>query len=67
MSESPFQIKPVTGGFQLSFEVRTVKGARQTKVAHFDEFEIVCDEGAAIGGDNSAPPPLAYFASAIAF
>jgi hypothetical protein len=66
-NESPFQISPVTGGFQISFEVRTIKGERQTKKAHFDQFEIICDEGKNIGGDNSAPPPLAYFASSIAF
>ena len=52
---------------QVSFEVRTVKGERQTKKANFDQFEIICDEGKNIGGDNSAPPPLAYFAASIAF
>ncbi len=69
MSEnnSPFHISPVDGGMQLSFEVRATKGERQTKKAHFDRFEIICDESAAIGGDDSAPPPLAYFAASIAF
>ena len=66
-NESPFQITPVDGGFQLSFEVRAAKGERQTKKAHFDHFEIVCDESAAIGGDDTAPPPLAYFAASVAF
>ena len=66
-NESPFQITPVQGGMQVSFEVRTVKGERQTKKAHFDQFEIICDEGTAIGGDNTAPPPLAYFAASVAF
>jgi uncharacterized OsmC-like protein len=67
MSESPFQITPVDKGFQLSFEVRAAKGERQTKKAHFDHFEIICDESAQIGGDDSAPPPLAYFAASVAF
>ena len=30
-------------------------------------FEIVSDEGRAIGGNESAPTPLSYFAAAIAF
>ena len=30
-------------------------------------YEIACDEGAWLGGDNTAPPPLAYFSSSIAF
>lgn len=65
--ESPFQFSSVDGGVQISFEVRTVKGERQTKKASFDNFEIICDEGKNIGGDNSAPPPLAFFAASIAF
>ncbi|MGR8950690.1 MAG: hypothetical protein ACU84Q_21825 [Gammaproteobacteria bacterium] len=65
--ESPFDISPVGGGVQISFDVRTVKGERQTKKASFDKFEIICDEGVGLGGDNSAPPPLAYFAASIAF
>lgn len=69
MSEntSPFQIAPVEGGIQLSFEVRAAKAERQTKKARFDHFEIVCDESSLIGGDDSAPPPLAYFAASVAF
>ena len=67
VDESPFQFSRVDGGFQVSFEVRTVKGERQTKKANFDQFEIICDEGKNIGGDNTAPPPLAYFAASIAF
>lgn len=67
MSESPFNITPVSGGMQMNFEVRVVKGERQTKKATFDKFEIICDESALIGGDDTAPPPLAYFASSIAF
>jgi hypothetical protein len=30
-------------------------------------FTIYCDEGATLGGDGSAPPPLAYFCTALAF
>jgi hypothetical protein len=30
-------------------------------------YTIYCDEGAGLGGDDSAPPPLAYFCTALAF
>jgi hypothetical protein len=30
-------------------------------------FTSYCDEGANLGGDDSAPPPLAYFCTALAF
>ncbi len=30
-------------------------------------FAILCDEGVRIGGDDSAPHPLAYFSAGIAF
>lgn len=30
-------------------------------------WEITCDEGAYLAGDDTAPPPLAYFAAGIAF
>lgn len=30
-------------------------------------WSILCDEGAYLGGEDSAPPPLVYFSAAIAF
>lgn len=30
-------------------------------------FQIICDEGPQLGGDDSAPPPLAYFSASLAF
>jgi hypothetical protein len=30
-------------------------------------FEVISDEGVGIGGDDSAPTPLSYFAAAVAF
>jgi hypothetical protein len=32
-----------------------------------DYYTFACDEGPAIGGQGSAPTPLAYFSAAIAF
>ncbi len=67
MTDSPFQVERVEGGMQFSFDVAASTGERQRKTASFDIFEIACDESAALGGDNTAPPPLAYFGSALAF
>ena len=66
-NESPFRIEPVEGGLQLSFDVVVKRGEGQKKTARFDHFEIVCDESKLIGGDDTAPPPLAYFAASFAF
>lgn len=65
--ETPFRIVPIENGLELSFDVHAIKGERQTKKARFGSFEIICDESALIGGDDSAPPPLAFFASSVAF
>ena len=69
MSESAptFRISPIEEGFRLEFDVAAARAERQLKRATFAQFEIVCDESALIGGDDSAPPPLAYFAASIAF
>ncbi len=32
-----------------------------------DFYTIACDEGKHLGGQGSAPPPLAYFSAAVAF
>ena len=39
----------------------------QTKTGRFGRFEIPCDEPEGIGGTDTAPPPLAYFAASLAF
>lgn len=31
------------------------------------KFTIYCDEGAYLSGDDTAPPPLSYLTSAVAF
>ena len=40
-----------------------VKGMR----ADSSSWEMVCDEGTRVGGDDEAPPPLAYYSAGIAF
>jgi hypothetical protein len=37
------------------------------KEGHARGFTVYCDEAERTGGDNSAPPPLAYFALSLAF
>lgn len=66
-SVETFRITPVNKGVRLEFDVTANREERQRKRAVFGEFELFCDEGAMIGGDNTAPPPLAYFAASIAF
>ena len=34
---------------------------------HETTYTIHCDEGKNLGGDDSAPPPLAYFCTSLAF
>jgi hypothetical protein len=64
---SPFRVEQTPEGRRFSFDVRAEQVVRQQKKGTFAHFEIWCDEGARIGGDDTAPPPLAYFAAAVAF
>jgi hypothetical protein len=58
-------------GMQLNREIvlkadaETLEGMR--KEGHARGFKVDCDEGERIGGDNSAPPPLAYFGLSVGF
>tara|TARA_A100001037_G_scaffold54587_4_gene46952 strand:- start:18955 stop:19245 length:291 start_codon:yes stop_codon:yes gene_type:complete len=54
----------------ISLEAETLE--RQRKVARVhagrgSTFEMLSDEGQYLGGDDTAPPPLAYFSAGIAF
>jgi hypothetical protein len=40
---------------------------RMRKVGHARGFTVFCDEGERIGGDNTAPPPLAYLGLSVGF
>ena len=52
------------GGQRKRAEVwgETSTGARRNS-----RWQMFCDEGKSIGGDDTAPPPLAYFSAGIAF
>lgn len=41
--------------------------AKMRKEGHARDFTVYCDEGERIGGENTAPPPLAYFALSLGF
>jgi hypothetical protein len=53
--------------FHFSFDLRAERLLRHQKRALFGAFTLHSDEGERLGGDNTAPPPLAYFAAALAF
>lgn len=63
----PFQAEETATGRRFTLNLRAEKVVRQQKRAVFAGFEIRCDESERIGGDNTAPPPLAYFAASLAF
>jgi hypothetical protein len=54
-----------SGRFFLTAEVET-RGA-QLKEGRAGRFSVLCDEGPALGGQGSAPPPLHYFLLATGF
>jgi hypothetical protein len=65
--QSPFRIERTDSGFRFSLDVLASTAERQQKVASFGKFSIHCDEGANMGGDDTAPPPLAYFGASMGF
>ena len=44
-----------------------VWGETPTGAVRNSRWEMHCDEGSAIGGEDEAPPPLAYFSAGLAF
>ena len=43
------------------------RGYVKPNIPTFGAFELYCDEGAAIGGSDTAPAPLSYLAAGVAF
>ena len=50
---------------QMEADAETLEKLR--KEGHARGFTVYCDEGERVGGENTAPPPLAYFGLALAF
>lgn len=74
MNVTPFERARV--GEPIRFEVCAIaeptseQGKRAvigTPLPGWSEFEIFCDEGTPIGGEDTAPSPLGYFTAAVAF
>jgi hypothetical protein len=72
-TKPPMGLDPNMGAREFVLEVDAEALEKMRKVAHVkipligEGFTIACDEGEAVGGDNTAPPPLAYFCASIAF
>ena len=74
-----FEVHPFTKprpGEQMVFEVNlmaeSLDGMRKRAVVEpnlptWGAFELTCDEGAGLGGNDTAPPPLGYLSAGIAF
>ena len=54
-----------TPGPHFEVEVMALEG--QLKEGHVRQFTVMCDEGARIGGTDTAPSPLGYFTLGIGF
>ncbi len=57
---------------RISLEAAGLDGMKKRAIVTLEQpegstFSIICDEGAYLGGEDTAPPPLAYFSAAIAF
>jgi hypothetical protein len=72
-TKPPMGLDPNMGSREFVLEVDAEALEKMRKVAQVkipligESFTIACDEGEAVGGDNTAPPPLAYFCASIAF
>ncbi|HSG91173.1 MAG TPA: OsmC family protein, partial [Pseudomonadales bacterium] len=66
-AENPVRVSRIEKGFSFSFDVDADAMEGQKKRSLFGRFEMFCDEPVEIGGDDSAPSPLAYFAASLAF
>jgi hypothetical protein len=49
----------------LEADAETLQKMRQE--GHARGFTVYCDEAERTGGENTAPPPLAYFALSLGF
>lgn len=52
---------------EITLEADAETLERMRKEGHARGFTVYCDEAERTGGDNSAPPPLAYFGLALVF
>lgn len=79
LAPSSFDVTPFKkpkAGENMSFEVNVIAESddkmkktaiMEPNLPSWGTFSITCDEGLALGGEDTAPPPLGYLASGIAF
>jgi hypothetical protein len=72
-AESPSSLRE-TQDRELRVHVRaeSLEGMKKRAVVTLEQplgsvFEINCDEGSYLAGEDTAPPPLSYFSAAVAF
>ncbi|MEM1104153.1 MAG: OsmC-related (seleno)protein, partial [Pseudomonadota bacterium] len=58
--------------FEVNVAAETMEGMLKRAVVEpnlpsWGSFQLICDEGGALGGTDTAPPPLGYMAAGIAF
>lgn len=75
LSFAPYP-RPVVrpGGIRFAYEVVAEPGPGQSKRgviisprADYSSWEVLCDEGTGMGGDDAAPSPLGYLIMGVAF
>jgi len=64
---TPVGLDPTIAGREIVVEATAETLERMRKQGTVRGFTVMCDEGAHVGGDNTAPSPLAYFNIAIGF
>lgn len=71
--EVGMSLKPVQKReLMLTLEAKSLDKMRKEATVRLDHpkgstFSIICDEGAYLEGEDTAPPPLAYYSASIAF
>lgn len=69
----PSSLQPVQDReLRVSVEAESLAGIKKRAIVSLEQpvgstWSILCDEGAYLGGEDSAPPPLVYFSASIAF
>lgn len=57
---------------RVAIEAESLEGMKKRATVTLEQpegstFSMICDEGAYLDGEDTAPPPLAYFSAGIAF
>jgi len=64
---TPVGLDPTITGREIVVEATAETLERMRKQGVVRGFTVTCDEGAHVGGDDTAPSPLAYFNIAVGF